>query len=49
MTRARLVGASPQASEASENSASAITNMVRRPRTSPTRPAGTSRRPKVSA
>jgi hypothetical protein len=47
-TRKRLFGARPQASEARENSARPVMNIIRRPRTSPTRPAGTSSNPKVS-
>src|SRR4051812_3375759 len=44
-----LLCAAPQAALASVNAASATTNMVRRPRRSPSRPAGTSSSPKVSA
>src|SRR4051812_40090570 len=48
-TRNSAPGARPQASEESVNRASPTTNIVRRPRTSPIRPAGTSSRPKVRA
>jgi hypothetical protein len=44
-----MLGAAPVSALVTTNAANAIRNMQRQPRTSPSRPAGTSANPKVSA